>query len=189
MAIPAPWSTLTADEKRARTLAVADRLFARDGIDVPMPVLARELGVGVGSIYRLVGAKDEIVAALVAQRALRLRDRFRAALDDPDAWAALEGATYATVDECVADALTQTTWEAAAQFSQDARAARAAATDALAALVQRARAAGVLREDADHEDLRLLFFSLRDLAAIGPQSAHRLTELVLRGIRADRRDL
>jgi hypothetical protein len=50
--------------------------------------------------------------------------------------------------------------------------------------VQRGRAAGALREDADHEDLRLLFCSLRDLAAIGPQAAHRLAELVLRGIRA-----
>jgi AcrR family transcriptional regulator len=184
MAIPAPWSSLTADEKRTRTLAVADRLFARDGVDVPMPALARELGVGVGSIYRQVGVKDEIVAALVAERALRLRDRFRAALEDPDAWAGLERATYATVDDCVADALTQTTWEVAAEVSEEARAARAAATEALAALVQRGRDAGVLREDADHEDLRLLFCSLRDLAAIGPQAAHRLAELVLRGIRA-----
>jgi AcrR family transcriptional regulator len=184
MAIPVPWSSLTADEKRTRALAVADRLFARDGTDVPMPALARELGVGVGSIYRQVGAKDEIVAALVAERALRLHDRFRAAIDEPDAWAALEAATYATVDECVADALSQTTWEVAAQVSPQARAARAAATDALAALVEHARAAGALREDADHEDLRLLFCSLRDLAAIGPQAAHRLAELVLRGIRA-----
>jgi len=184
MTIPAPWVSLTADEKRTRTLAVADRLFARDGVDVPMPVLARELGVGVGSIYRQVGAKDEIVAALVIERALRLRDRFRAALAEADAWVALEAATFATVDDCVADALTQTTWDVAAEISAEARAARAAATEALAALVQRARAAGVLRADADHEDLRLLFCSLRDLAAIGPEAAHRLAELVLRGIRA-----
>jgi len=184
MAIPATWSSLTADEKRTRALAVADRLFARDGVDVPMPALARELGVGVGSIYRQVGAKDEIVAALVTERALRLRDRFRAAQAQADPWAALQAATFATVDECVADALTQTTWDVAAEVSADARAARAAATEALAGLVQRARAAGALRDDADHEDLRLLFCALRDLAAIGPQAAHRLAELVLRGMRA-----
>jgi AcrR family transcriptional regulator len=184
MAIPPPWSSLTTDEKRTRTLEVAARLFARDGVDAPMPALARELGVGVGSIYRQVGAKDEIVAALVIERALRLRDRFTAALAADDAWAGLEAATFATVDDCVADALTQTTWDAAAQTSAEVRAARGAATEALAALVQRARAAGALNADADHEDLRLLFCSLRDLAAIGPQAARRLAELVLRGIRA-----
>jgi AcrR family transcriptional regulator len=184
MAIPAPWATLTADEKRERTLAVADRVFARDGLDTPMPALARELGVGVGSIYRQVGAKDEIVAALVIARARLLADRFTAALAAADPWQGLEQATYATVDDCVQDRLTQSAWDEAAQVSADVRAARAAATDALAALVERARAAGALRPDADHEDLRLLFCSLRDLAAIGPDAAHRLAELVLRGIRA-----
>ncbi len=184
MAIPPPWATLTTDEKRTRTLDVAARLFARDGVDAPMPALARELGVGVGSIYRQVGAKDDIVAALVVERALRLRDRFRAAAQADDAWAGLEGATFATVDDCVADALTQSTWDAAAQASAEVRAARAAATEALAALVARARAAGALRDDADHEDLRLLFCALRDLGAIGPEAAHRLAELVLRGIRS-----
>ena len=189
MAIPAPWATLTADEKRARTLAVADRVFARDGLDAPMPALARELGVGVGSIYRQVGAKDDILAALVSARARLLADRFRAALDVPDPWDGLEQATYATVEDCVRDALSQTAWDAAAaEVSADARAARGAATEALAALVARARDAGALHPDATHEDLRLLFCALRDLAAIGPDAAHRLAELVLRGIRAsDRR--
>jgi AcrR family transcriptional regulator len=184
MGIPPPWSTLTTTEKRTRALAVADRLFARDGVDVPMPVLARELGVGVGSIYRQVGAKDEIVAALVIARADLLRDRFTAALDADDPWDALARATFDTVDDCVQDALSQSAWDAAAQTSVGVREARAGATAALAALVQRARAAGLLHPDAGHEDLRLLFCSLRDLGAIGPDAAHRLAELVLRGIRA-----
>jgi AcrR family transcriptional regulator len=162
---------------------VADRLFARDGLDVPMPALARELGVGVGSIYRQVGAKEDIVAALVSARAWLLADRFTAALEDADAWEGLAGATFATVDDCVQDALTQTAWDVAAEQSAEVRTARDAATATLAALVERARAAGELHPDATHEDLRLLFCSLRDLAAIGPDAAHRLAELVLRGIR------
>ncbi len=184
MVVPVPWAELTAEQKRARTLAAADRLFARDGVGAPMPALARELGVGVGSIYRQVGAKDDIVAALVVARARLLAERFAAALDAGDAWDGLVQATYATVDDCVQDALTQTAWEQAAEVSAEVRAARAAATDALAALVDRARAAGALHHDAGHEDLRLLFCSLRDLGAIGPAAAHRLAELVLRGIRA-----
>jgi len=183
MAIPVPWSGLTADEKRVRTLEVADVLFARDGVDVPMPVLADAIGVGVGSIYRQVGTKDDVIAALVIARSGVLRARFLATLGEPDAWGALAAATHATVDDCLGDALSQSAWDAAAFVSDDVRAARAGATDALASMVERARAAGALREDASHEDLRLVFCALRELAGIGPDAAHRLAELVLRGMR------
>src|SRR3954447_16645381 len=88
MAIPA-WSSLTGDEKRARTLAAADDLFAREGLDVAMPVLAAAIGAGGGSIYRQVGAKEDVIAALVIERAVALVRRFTAALEEPDAWAAL----------------------------------------------------------------------------------------------------
>ncbi len=185
MSIPAvaPWASLTATEKQARALTVAGELFARDGIDVPMPVLAAAIGVGVGSIYRQVGSKDELIAALVIERSAVLRDRFLAALDAEDPWAALTAATHETVDDCIDDALSQTAWDEAAFASEAVRDARAGATEALAQLVERARAAGTLRDDASHEDLRLVFRALRELAGIGPESAHRLAELVLRGMR------
>lgn len=184
MAVPPPWASLTADEKRSRTLAVANELFAREGIDVTMPVLAEAVGAGVGSIYRQVGSKDDVIALLVIERSQVLRDRFLATLDAPDPWAALAAATHATVDDCVADALTQTAWDEAAFASEDVRAARAGATDALAQMTARARDAGLLQEDASHEDLRIVFCALRDLGGIGPDAAHRLAELVLRGMRA-----
>jgi AcrR family transcriptional regulator len=184
MSIPAPaWSSLNAAEKRVRTLAVAGELFARDGVDVPMPVLAAAIGIGVGSIYRQVGNKDELIAALVIERSAVLRARFLTALDAEDPWAALTTATHETVDDCIEDALSQTAWDEAAFTSEAVRDARAGATEALAQLVERARAAGALRDDASHEDLRLAFCALRELAGIGPQSAHRLAELVLRGMR------
>ncbi len=183
---PPPWSTLSGSQKRARALAVANELFARDGLDVPMPVLAEAIGVGVGSIYRQVGTKDELIAALVIERSAVLRARFLAALDAADPWAALVVATHETVDDCIEDALSQTAWDEAAFASEDVRDARAGATEALALIVERARAAGALRDDASHEDLRLVFCALRELAGIGPASAHRLAELVLRGMRRER---
>lgn len=184
MAVPVPlWSSLSAAQKRERTLAVADRLFAREGIDVPMPALAEAIGVGVGSIYRQVGTKDELIAELVIERSRVLRERFLATLSEPDPWEALARATHETVDDCIDDALSQTAWDEAAFASEEVRVARAGATEALAAMVQRARDAGLLRDDASHEDLRLAFCALRELAGIGPASAHRLAELVLRGMR------
>jgi AcrR family transcriptional regulator len=177
MAIP-PWSELSGDEKRARTLAAADTLFARDGLDVAMPVLAAAVGAGVGSIYRQVGAKEDVIAALVIERANALVDRFTAALDEDDAWAALERATFATAHDGATDFLSQTAWDEAAALRPEVAQARAEATRALAALVERARPN--LRDDASFEDLRLVFMATR--GRTDPARARRLAELVLRGM-------
>lgn len=185
MAVPVPWVDLTSDEKRERTLSAADDLFAREGLDVAMPVLAAAVGVGVGSIYRQVGAKDDVIATLVIQRAGTLTRRFSEAARHPDAWAALSEATYATVQECVSDFLSQTAWDDAAATRPEVAEARAAATSALEELVERARAQGALRPDAEAEDLRLVFKATRELATLGSGGARRLAELVLRGMAAE----
>src|ERR1700755_2161179 len=157
MAIPA-WAELSGDEKRARTLAAADDLFAREGLDVAMPVLAAAVGAGVGSIYRQVGAKEDVIAALVIERADALVRRFTAALEEPDAWEALRRATFATAHDGATDFLSQTAPD------------EAAAPRARAALAARARP--VLRDDASFEDLRLVFMSTR--GRTDPARAQRL---------------
>lgn len=178
MAIPV-WAELSPEQKRERTLAVADDLFAREGLDVAMPVLAAAVGAGVGSIYRMVGAKEDVIAALVIERALALVRRFTAALEEPDSWAALERASFATAHDGASDFLSQTAWDDAAARRPDVAAARQQATDALAAVVERARPH--LRPDAGHEDLRIVFKCTRQMDVAG---ARRLTALVLRGMRA-----
>ena len=180
MAIP-PWASLSLEEKRSRTLAVADDLFAREGLDVAMPVLAAAVGAGVGSIYRQVGAKEDVIDALVIDRARALVVRFEAALTEDDPWAALERATFETAQDGATDFLSQTAWDDAAQRRPAVAEARQAATDALQALVERARP--WLRDDASHEDLRLVFKSTREAGQLDPAGARRLAELVLRGMR------
>jgi len=185
MTIPAQvWTELSQEEKRARTLEAADVLFASEGLGAPMPALAEALGIGVGSIYRQVGTKDELIGALVIERAGDLSRRFRATLDDPDPWEAMTVAVHETVDDCLRDALSQSAWDQAAVVSDEVRAARQGATDSLTAMFERAREAGKLTPEASPEDLRLLFFALREFSTIGPEAAHRFTDLVLRGIRA-----
>lgn len=178
------WTSLSPEGKRDRALEVANDLFAREGLGTPMPRLAEELGIGVGSIYRQVGSKQDVIAALVIRRSEVLRERFTNALTDADPWQALVDATHETVDDCMNDALSQTAWDEAAYSSEEVRRARDEATAALAKVVERARTAGALDPDASHQDLRITFFALRDLRSVGPEAAHRLAELVLRGMRA-----
>jgi AcrR family transcriptional regulator len=179
-----PWVLLDAASKRARVLRVAGELFAREGLGVPMPVLAETIGVGVGSIYRQVGRKEDIVAALVVQRFESVAERFEAAADDEDPWAALCRVTLQVVQDATHDHVTNEAWAVSSEHP-DVLAARPRTAAALERLVDRARAAGALRADADADDLRLAFRGVKDVEELGEGGALRLAELVLRGISAD----
>lgn len=179
-----PWAALDAAGKRARVLRVAGALFARDGLGVPMPVLADELGVGVGSIYRQVGRKEDIVAALVAERLAIVIDRFERAATDPDPWAALGRVTYEVVAAAVDDHVTQEAWAVSLEHPE-VRPLRPRAAAALETLVDRARAHGALRADAGADDLRLVFRAAKEVEGLGAGGARRLAELVLRGMAAE----
>lgn len=183
MSIPTQaWSSLSAQEKRDKTLEAADRLFAREGLDASMPALADSLGIGVGSIYRQVGTKDELIGALVIERSKILSRRFDETATDPDPWGALKRAVHETVDDCMRDALSQSAWDQAAIVSDAVRDARQQATDSLTAMFDRARNAEAITAEASPEDLRLLFFALREFSSVGEDQAHRFADLVLRGI-------
>lgn len=186
MAIPAltarPWAELSADEKRARTLAVADELFAREGVELPMPALAEAIGVGVGSIYRRFGCKEDVLAALVIARIDAVRARFEAAAEAGDAWEGLRGATLDSVEAAAGDHLAARAWELS--IREDVQPARRAAHAAIARAVERARAAGALRDDATVDDIGLILATVRHAHGLEPGGARRLAELALRGLAA-----
>ncbi|MBO9531642.1 MAG: TetR/AcrR family transcriptional regulator, partial [Solirubrobacteraceae bacterium] len=104
------WIDLTADEKRAKVIRIAGELFSREGVEFPMPELAKAVGVGVGSLYRQIGKKDDVIAALVIDRLDGLAERYEAAAGSDDALGALCGVIKVTIDECVGDRVTQAAW-------------------------------------------------------------------------------
>src|SRR5256885_16287003 len=73
MAIPAsakrePWAALDAESKRRRLVEAAEAVFARDGLDAPVPAIAAEAGAGVGSGYRAFASQEDLIAALAVER-------------------------------------------------------------------------------------------------------------------------
>lgn len=178
------WSALDAGAKRERLLQAAGQLFARDGLEAPMPAVAAAAGAGVGSVYRQFPSKEDLLAALVAQRLETAIEEIEAVLarrEEP--WPALELLLWTFAerqgsDDVAAEAM-------AAVFEHPQVAERHARVDgALERLLSAARAEGSLRADATPRDVRLLLSSTRAARHIEAGGWQRILELGLDGLRA-----
>jgi AcrR family transcriptional regulator len=188
MSIPAratapSWSRLDQDAKRERLLRAAGEVFARDGLDAPMPAVAAAAGAGVGSVYRQFPSKHDLLAALVVQRLRETEAGADAALADSQAqgssegaWAALTALLWRLAERQAGD---DVLGEAMATVSEHPAVQRelASAVQALERLLAAARAEGHLRADATGLDLRLLFAATRAAATLEPQAWRRMLEL------------
>src|SRR5947208_1167450 len=79
---------LRADARRNRAAVIkaAKKLFADQGLDAQMPDVAKAAKVGVGTVYRHFPTKDDLIAALAAERFERLAVKAREGLEREDAW-------------------------------------------------------------------------------------------------------
>lgn len=55
-----------AARNRKKILATAKQIFAERGVDVPLDTLAKQSGVGAGTLYRHFPTREALVAALVS---------------------------------------------------------------------------------------------------------------------------
>ena len=171
------WSRLTPERKRATLLRAAGEVFARDGLDAPMPAIAAAAGAGVGSVYRQFPAKRDLLAALVVERLRESeRDAETALAGERDAWSALTGVLWTLAERQAADHVLA---EAMATVSEHpaVRDALARTLAALERLLARARAQKRLRADATTLDIRLLFAATRAAAQLEPGAWRRMLEL------------
>ncbi|HEY1552270.1 MAG TPA: helix-turn-helix domain-containing protein, partial [Kofleriaceae bacterium] len=69
-----PKRELRADAKRnrERVLAIAQQVFAAEGLAVPIDEIAKRAGVGIGTVYRHFPTKEALFAAIVHDRMERL---------------------------------------------------------------------------------------------------------------------
>ncbi|HEY2715434.1 MAG TPA: TetR/AcrR family transcriptional regulator [Solirubrobacterales bacterium] len=171
------WGALDADAKRARLLEVSHRVFARDGLEAPMPALAAAAGIGVGSLYRQFPSKRELLAALVIERLREVTAEVEAALEAPAGpGAALTAFLWdhserSIADDVLAEAI------AALQVDPEVKRVRAGSTAALQRLLDAAKAEGEVREDATVLDLRLIFAAARAAEQVEVGAWRRALEL------------
>jgi AcrR family transcriptional regulator len=184
LATASSWAGLSAAEKRTRLLAAAGEVFARDGLDAPIPAVAAAAGAGVGSVYRQFPSKRDLLAALVVERLKQSEDGAEAALSSSvGAWPALTGLLWTLAERQAAD---DVLGEAMATVSEhpDVQESLTRTIAALERLLAAARADGRLRADATTLDLRLLFAATRAASQLEPGAWRRMLELGIDALEA-----
>lgn len=157
---------LRADAERNRRLILdtARELFAAKGLHVGLDEIARETGVGVGTVYRRFPDKDALISELFDDRVRTLVARLdeASALEDPwDAFTAFLRTFVAmqAEDRGLKELLLRT-----GEYAGRIEEVKAEIKPRVEAIVARAQAAGVLRDDLDALDVPLVNIMLGALA-------------------------
>jgi AcrR family transcriptional regulator len=180
------WSLLTPDAKRERLLNAAAEVFARDGLDAPMPAVAAAAGAGIGSVYRQFPSKRDLLAELVIARLEEVkRAAEEAAHQECDRWSALGDVLWALAERQAGD---DVIGEAMGTVSDHPAVAAATerANEAFERLMAAARAEGRLRDDATILDIRLIFAATRAAKQVDAGGWKRILELLTDALDAKR---
>jgi AcrR family transcriptional regulator len=175
-----------AQRNRDRLLDVAVRAFSQDGPDVTLDAIAKDAGVGIGTLYRHFPTREALIEAAYRNELARLCDAAADLLQDmpPDeatrAWMD-RYIDYMTTKRGMADALRAVIASGGSPYAQS----RDRLTTAITSLLQAGAAAGTLRADVQPGDV-LASLSGVSLAAGEPaqrDQARRLLDLLMDGLR------
>lgn len=175
-----------ARRNREKLLAAALSAFSDRGTDVSLEGVARDAGVGVGTLYRHFPTREALVEAVYLAELDRLHDGAAELLAEhpPDEalarWMDLF-VQYAATKRGLRGALQSVVASGGNPYAQS----RAKMVEALATILDAARAAGTVRDDVDAEDVLLAMGSIWNVPTEPgwEERARRLLGLVMDGLR------
>ena len=184
---PARRKTRTdAQQNRERILEVAKEAFTRSGADASLDEIAKQAGVGPGTLYRHFPTRDTLIEAVyhieveklaAAQRELSVKLPPVEALR---AWMMLF-VDYIAAKHIIAPALNSVVGGPSRLYESS----RSQVSGAIEALVKRAIKSGEIRKDLEPFDLLRALIGVSNVAT-GPewqQSAKRLVDILITGSR------
>jgi AcrR family transcriptional regulator len=178
-----------AERNRQRILQAARKVFAERGLSGSHDDIAREAGVGVGTVYRRFPHKEQLIDALFEERIEEIADVARAAADNPDPWEGLVGFLMRTQELQSKDRGLKEIILGGARGAERAVAARSLIVPLAVKVLQRAKNAGVVRSDVELTDLPLIQLAVGTIAEssrdVAPDVWRRMMTLVVDGLRAD----
>jgi AcrR family transcriptional regulator len=175
-----------AQRNRDRLLAVAVRAFSEGGPDVTLDSIARDAGVGIGTLYRHFPTREALVEAAYRNELARLCDAAADLLHTMPPDQATRGwmdrfIDYMTTKRDMADALRAVIASGGNPFSES----RGRLVGAITMLLQAGAAAGAIRGDVQPADVltSLSGVSLAAGEAAQREQASRLLDLLMDGLR------
>jgi AcrR family transcriptional regulator len=175
-----------AQRNRERILKVAKSAFTRSGANISMDDVARQAGIGAGTLYRHFPTRDALLEAVYRSEVEKLAGAEREFAQRMPPVAALRAwmllfVDYIAAKQIIAPALNTMVGGPSKLFD----ATGVLVKGAIEALVERAVASGDIRPDLDPLDLLRALVGVSNVAS-GPdwaQSAKRLVEILILGSR------
>ncbi|OON72069.1 TetR/AcrR family transcriptional regulator [Streptomyces tsukubensis] len=175
-----------AQRNRDKILAAAVRVFSEEGLDAHFERVAREAGVGTGTLYRNFPTREALIEAAYRNEVARLCDAVPGLLAELSPPEALRAWTrrfidYATAKLGMADALRAVVVSGTNPYADSHELIQTA----LSALMDANTAAGTIRADISPTDM---FAALAGIALTSARpelraQAERLLDLTLDGLR------
>src|SRR5271156_1474610 len=175
-----------AQRNRERVLEAAKQAFTRHGANASLDDIARDAGVGAGTLYRHFPTRDALIEAVYRTEVGKLaaaEGKFAETMPPIEAlraWMKLF-VDYIEAKHIIAPALNTYVGGPSKLYE----ASRAQISGAIDALVQRAIQSGDLREDIEPFDLLRALIGVASVASSPdwPQSAKRLVDILVTGSR------
>jgi AcrR family transcriptional regulator len=176
-----------AERNRQRLLAAAKDLFATRGLDVTLDEVARHAGVGTGTAYRRFPNKDALIDALMVDRIGEIAAIAGECLEEPDPWVGLTSYFERALALQAADRGLKDVLFSSGRGRERSAHARRQIAPVVTKLVNRAKEAGVVRQEIDTSDVPLINFMLNTIVdfsrGIEPELYKRYLAIVLDGLR------
>jgi AcrR family transcriptional regulator len=167
-----------------RLVTAARTVFAQEGGGASMEAIAKEAGVGVGTLYRHFPKRIDVVEAVYREDVDELITVAEAVVDELEPWPALVAWLEAFVRYAIGKKRFLNELHEAFEKNPELRvASRERIEGALGIVLDRAQKAGVVRTDVDAPDLMQLLGSMCMSVTLTPEQSTRLLVMIEDGLR------
>ena len=179
-----------AERNRLRIVGAAKTLFAERGVDVAVEDIAAAAGVGIGTFYRRFPDRESLVEAVFESKLDLVIQSARDALEIEDPWEAFRTYVLTVARMHARDRGLKDVLLCSDRGHERVAAFREIIQPLAAQLLERAKAAGALREDVTAYDIPMIHQAVSAIAEItrdiSPQYFERTLTLLIDGLARER---
>src|SRR6478752_3522259 len=179
-----------AERNRQRILDAAKTLFAERGVDVSVEEIAAAACVGIGTFYRRFPDRETLVEAVFATKMEQVVQVARDALEIEDPWEAFRTFVVTVARMHARDRGLKSVTLSADRGQKQVAEFRAAIQPLAQQLLERAKAAGALREDVTSFDIPMIYQAVGAIADrtrdVAPDYFERTLTLLVDGLARER---